>query len=354
MTDGVQRGLQGVCAVVLLCAALQAAAGLVAPMACALFATALAWPLQRALQGRLPKLLALAITVTVCIIVVVVLGSMVVWGMTRVGQWLVSNAARFQGLYQQKAAWLMAHDIALGGVALQSFDVAWLIRSFQRLTAQLQGFLRFMVVTFVFLMLGLLEVTLSRDKLMELGPRGRMVLRAATLTGEKFRRYMLIRTLMSVLTGLVVWAFARVTGLELATEWGVIAFALNYIPFLGPLLATVLPTLLAVAQFELVQSGLVVFLGMNVIQFIIGSYIEPRTAGATLSLSPVMVLFAVFFGSMIWGIAGAFLGVPVLIAVATLCAQMPSGQWAATLLAGTAVPLRTEGERDAGHDCGTG
>jgi hypothetical protein len=43
---------------------------------------------------------------------------------------------------------------------------------------------------------------------------------------------------MSVLTGLVVWAFALLAGLELATAWGVIAFVLNYIPFIGPLVAT--------------------------------------------------------------------------------------------------------------------
>ena len=46
---------------------------------------------------------------------------------------------------------------------------------------------------------------------------------------------------MSVMTGLLVWAFASVAGLQLAAEWGVIAFALNYIPFIGPFVATVFP-----------------------------------------------------------------------------------------------------------------
>ena len=49
---------------------------------------------------------------------------------------------------------------------------------------------------------------------------------------------MLVRTQLSVLTGIAVWAFALLTGLELAAAWGIIAFALNYIPFLGPFVAT--------------------------------------------------------------------------------------------------------------------
>ena len=74
-------------------------------------------------------------------------------------------------------------------------------------------------------------------------------------TAIKLRRYMLVRTLMSVMTGLLVWAFASVAGLQLAAEWGVIAFALNYIPFIGPFVATVFPTLFAIAQFEVLADG---------------------------------------------------------------------------------------------------
>ena len=61
--------------------------------------------------------------------------------------------------------------------------------------------------------------------------------------------------LMSAVTGLLVWAFAWLAGLPLAVEWGVIAFALNFIPFIGPFIATVFPTVFAIAQFELVADG---------------------------------------------------------------------------------------------------
>ena len=84
---------------------------------------------------------------------------------------------------------------------------------------------------------------------------------------------------MSAVTGLLVGAFAWVAGLPFAFEWGVIAFVLNYIPFIGPFVATLFPTLLAMTQFESWPAVLGVFVCLNVIQFVVGSYIEPRVAG---------------------------------------------------------------------------
>jgi len=75
-----------------------------------------------------------------------------------------------------------------------------------------------------------------------------------------------------------------------------------------------------------------VFIGLNLVQFAIGSYIEPRVAGTAVSVSPFMVLFAVFFWGMLWGIAGAFIGVPILIALATVCAGHPPSGPIAVLL----------------------
>src|SRR4051794_4397463 len=160
------------------------------------------------------------------------------------------------------------------------------------------------------------------------------LLRATTDIAAKFRRFILVRSLMSALTGTVVWGAALLAGLELATAWGVIAFVLNYIPFIGPLVATVFPTLFALAQFESWRLAITVFLCLNLIQFLIGSYLEPRIAGAALAVSPFLVLFAVFFWAFLWGIPGAFIGVPIVIAILTVCEQRESTRWVATLLSG--------------------
>ena len=88
----------------------------------------------------------------------------------------------------------------------------------------------------------------------------------------------------------------------------------------------------ALAQFVSWQAALAVFAGLNLIQFAVGSYIEPRVSGRALAISPTVVLFAVFFWAFVWGLFGAFIGVPITIAVLTFSAQDPSSRWLADLL----------------------
>ena len=139
---------------------------------------------------------------------------------------------------------------------------------------------------------------------------------------------------LPLVTGLLVGVFAWVAGLPFAFEWGVIAFVLNYIPFIGPFVATLFPTLLAMTQFESWPAVLGVFVCLNVIQFVVGSYIEPRVAGSMLSISPVVVLFAIFFWTFLWGLFGTFIGVPITLAILTFCAAHPSSRWVADLFGG--------------------
>jgi predicted PurR-regulated permease PerM len=260
-----------------------------------------------------------------------------VWAFGTVGRWVIENALRFQALYVQWNDWLAEHGILVTGLLVENFNASWLIRAVQEIGLRLHGLATFVVITFVFTALGLLEVDIARKNIEILGNReaARTILQASTQIADKFQRYMLVRSAMSVLTGLVVWAFALLAGLELATAWGVIAFVLNYIPFIGPLVATVFPTVFALAQVGSWQLAIVVFLCLNLIQFLIGSYLEPRIAGAALSVSPFLVLFAVFFWAFLWGIPGAFIGVPIVIAALTLCDQRDSTRWIATLLSGS-------------------
>src|SRR5262249_8016056 len=90
--------------------------------------------------------------------------------------------------------------------------------------------------------------------------------------------------------------------------------------------ATVFPTLYALAQFESWQFALAIFVCLNIIQFVIGSYVEPPVAGSVLAISPFLVLFSVFLWTYVWGLFGAFIGVPLAIAILTLCAQHPSSR----------------------------
>lgn len=330
------RVLLGLCATVLVAAALQAGQAIFAPVVFALFVIALVWPVQRAVQARIPAAVAMIGTVLVTLVVVAGLALAIAWAFGRVAQWVVANASQLQALYGAKIAWLESQGISAAGPLAEQFDVRWMVRIAQGVLGQLQGVISFVVVTAVFVILGLLEVSQVAS---QLACRTQSVAAQGVLAGlaesaSKLRTYMLVRTFASVLTGALVWAFARYIGLDLAAEWGVIAFVLNYIPFIGPLIATVFPTVVGLLQFGSWQRVVTIFAVLQVIQFLIGSYLEPRLAGKRLSVSPFMVLVAVFLGAFLWGIPGAFIGVPVLIAALTLCEQFRESRWVADLLSG--------------------
>lgn len=334
MTSGsIPQAAQVVVATILVVAALSIASSVFAPVAFALFIIALVWPLQKALQRFLPRLLALAVSVVVMTVAFIYVGSLVVSAFGSVGRWIVSDAARFQTFYDQITTWLEGHGIAVAGAWSEAFSFSWMLRTAQTVTGRLNSTMSFWLVVLVYVFLGLLEVDDFGRKLQGMRNRaaGALLLHGSMLTAAKIRRYMLVRTLMSVITGVLVWLFARAVGLQLAEEWGFIAFSLNYIPFLGPLVATVFPTLFALTQFGSWQAVVAVFACLNLIQFVVGSYVEPRVAGSALSISPVTVLFSVFFWSYLWGVFGAFIGVPITIAFLTFCALHPSSLWLAEI-----------------------
>jgi predicted PurR-regulated permease PerM len=325
------------CATILIFGALYLARAIIAPVAFSLFVIAIVWPMQRSLQKRLPELLALTITILGVLVVISVLGLLLIWGFSKVVQWLANNAGRLQTLYVQATDWLEAHGVSVADMVSQEYNnTSWLVPAVKGVGGRGYRLISFVVIAFAFTVLGLLEVDVARKKIERLKDAGvgQQLLRAGADISARFRKYMLVRSVMSVLTGIVVWSFALLAGIELATAWGVIAFVLNYIPFIGPLFATIFPTLFALVQFESWRLAIAVFACLNLIQFLIGSYLEPRMAGTALSISPFIVLLAVFFWSFLWGVAGAFIGVPIVIAFLAVCDEHESTQWIALLLSG--------------------
>jgi predicted PurR-regulated permease PerM len=328
------RLLPALLAGVLLAAALYFARSVLAAVAFALLAMALVWPIQRSLQARMSKYAALALTVLLSLLVLTLLISTVTWGFSQIGHWMLGNVDRFQEVYSETSAWLEGHGIFVTGLLVDRFDVIWVVGLVRAIATRLNSMVGFALLVFAFATMGLLEVDHFQKRMKKLEqehPNWRLSETAERISAQ-FRRYMAIRTLASILTGFVTFCFALLVGLELALAWGIISFVLNYIPFLGPLVAVVLATLFAAAQFESWPMILLVLAGLSLIQFSIGNYLEPLFAGTALAVSPFMVLFAVFFWSFLWGIPGAFIGVPMTMAMLVMCEQSASTRWIATLL----------------------
>jgi predicted PurR-regulated permease PerM len=139
---------------------------------------------------------------------------------------------------------------------------------------------------------------------------------------------------------LAVFVYSLSVGLDLAIAWGVISLVLNYIPYIGTVVAVIIPAVFATAQFDSWQMPVIVFGGLFIIQFLIGNYLEPKIAGKALSVSPFAMLVAFFFWGFLWGMPGAFIGLPMTIALVTICEQCPSSRWIVRLLSPSHNGLR--------------
>ena len=330
---GQTRVVSAIFAVVLVTAALYFGRIVLEPVAFVLFIMALVEPFQTAAERRMGKPAALALTILLTLLVISLLVWAIVWSIGDVGHWGVTNVARFQSLYMRADQWLESHDIFTMDLS-NGFDSSWFAGIFKYVAVQVNYFIGFALVVFLFLMFGLAEMGDFKIKIEALDKKmsGWSLVETSGRIANKIRKYMLIRTVASVVTGLAVFVFALLIGLDLAVAWGIISFVLNYIPYIGPLVAVVLPAIFATAQFESWHMAAIVFGSLYLIQFIIGSYLEPVLTGTALSISPFVMLFAFLIWDFLWGMPGAFIGLPVTIALFTIWKQNPSTRWIANLM----------------------
>ncbi|HXW70964.1 MAG TPA: AI-2E family transporter [Methylocella sp.] len=334
---GHYRVLATVFLVVLVAAALYFGRIVLEPIAFVLFAMALVEPFQEAAAKRFGKGVALALTLLLTLLVLSLLVGGIVWSIGEIVHWGLANLDKFQSLFQRAQQWLEAHDLfAVDISTMNSFSFAG---AFQVIAGSINYFLGFALVVLLFLVFGLAEMDDFKTKLRALDSKlsGWSLLETSSQIAGKIRKYMLIRTVASAATGVAVFLFTLAIGLDLAVAWGVISFVLNYIPYVGSLIAVILPVIFSTAQFESWQMAAIIFGSLYLIQFIIGSYLEPILTGNALAISPFVMLFAFLIWDFLWGMPGAFIGLPVTIALFTIWDQNPSTRWIASLMS-TATP----------------
>lgn len=126
-------------------------------------------------------------------------------------------------------------------------------------------------------------------------------------------RYFQIKTFTSFLTGIVTFFILFFFQSDLAPTFAVFSFFLNFIPFIGSLLSIIIPTIFSSVQFFSIIEPFLIFIFLASSQILIGNFLETKLMGKTLNISPlVMILFLSIMGK-IWGVAGMFLSVPILV-----------------------------------------
>jgi AI-2 transport protein TqsA len=124
------------------------------------------------------------------------------------------------------------------------------------------------------------------------------------------QRYVLIKTVISISTGIVVGIWMTILGVEFPVLWGFLAFLLNYVPNLGVVIAAIPAALFALIQIGPGHAALVAA-GYLAINFVIGTAIEPRIVGRGVGLSTLVVFLSLIFWGNMLGLIGAVLCVPI-------------------------------------------
>jgi AI-2 transport protein TqsA len=166
------------------------------------------------------------------------------------------------------------------------------------------------------------------------GPRARPVPLLVEIE-SRVQRYITQMIAFSTLLGLLVAGVLALCGVQFAGLFGFLAFFLNFIPNVGGIIATLLPLPIILLSPDMSFVAKVFALaGPGLIQFVTGNIIQPRVQGSALDLHPVIVLMALIFFGMIWGIVGAFLAVPITATIRIVLEKIPDTRPVAELLAG--------------------
>ncbi len=181
-----------------------------------------------------------------------------------------------------------------------------------------------LVLTLLFFLLADGDVFIA--KMVKVLPRVRdkkLALSIAEETERSISTYLGATTAINVVLGILTGFAMYLIGLPNPTLWGIVGGLLNFVPYVGGLVAVVVLTLAGMATFERTGAallpGIIYFLLTN-----IESFVTPYVLGKRLSLNPVVVFIAVLFWGWMWGIAGALLAVPIMATVKLVCDRIKS------------------------------
>jgi predicted PurR-regulated permease PerM len=158
----------------------------------------------------------------------------------------------------------------------------------------------------------------------------------------KVQRYIWVKTLVSALAGISTFILLKIWHVDFASFWGVIAFLLNFIPYIGSILNIALPSIIALVQFGDMQSFLVVLISLSALHVFIGHGLDPFLMGENLNLSPIFIISSLALWGMLWGASGMFLAIPILAMMVITLSQFPATRPFAVLLSKTGVVEQEE------------
>jgi len=192
-----------------------------------------------------------------------------------------------------------------------------------------------LVVVLLYAVFLLVEQHSFAAKVANISDDPRSVVRISGIIDDINRRigsYLALKTFISILLGAISWLFMVAFGLEFAAFWAVLIALLNFVPYVGSVLGVLFPAIMAIVQFNDPAVLLSLLMALAAAQFLIGNFLDPYVMGNSLNLSPFAILVSLAIWSELWGVAGAFLAVPITAILVIVLSEFPGSRPIAVLL----------------------
>jgi len=318
-------------------------ANILTPLALALFLAVMIDGFARVLQSRLPGVGARAATPLAVVLSVIIFGGAAFFIADNAGSFavqLVEYTPRLNGLIARLAGLVgIQAPPSLTQLVHQLNPASYL----GQIARGLQSFAS--TAAFVLVYLGFILASRRgwERKVVSLFP-SRVERQDAVNAFQRIRigveQYLWVQTITGLMIATASWIAMVAVGLDNALFWAILIFIASYIPVVGGIIGVAAPPIFALVQFETLWQAITLAVVLQVIGMFVGNVVQPRMQGRSLNMDPIVLLLALAFWSVIWGLPGAFLSTPLTTVAMVILAQFTGTRWVAVLLSADGDPAQ--------------
>ena len=310
------RGLVLSACFIIIVAGIRSAGSIVVPFLLSAFIAVICTsPLFWLKRKGVPSGIAVLIVLVGIFLVGLILAALIGTSLNDFSNQLPTYQARLHEETTKLFSWLNEKGVAISGKKLLEFInpgkaiglFAGTLNSFRTLLTD--AFLIGLTVIFM-----LLEMSGFPDKLRDALGTGSSSSTGMSEVTDGIKHYMLIKTLTSLATGIFIAIWLAIIGVDFPVLWGLVAFALNFVPNIGSIIAAIPAVLLALIQLGIFPA-LHAAIAFIVVNLVIGTGIEPRVMGKGVGLSTLVVFLSLVFWGWVLGPVGMLLSVPLTMVV---------------------------------------
>ncbi len=295
------------------------ARSLLMPLAAAIVLWLLLNALSRGLNNiqvaglRLPGSICLTLAILMVIAVIVGIGNIIAASVADMSAQAADIEGKLDLVLKRFAKLVGLSDIPTVQKLIAEIDP---IRWSNAILAGISGTASTVVIIVIYIAFLLVEQKVFERKMRLMFPEDERRAHVRTILDQistQIRTYLLIKTWLAVLVGVIAWGVMTAVGLNFAPFFAFLAFLGYYIPTIGPIIAILFPVMFAIVQFDGFSQALIILVVSGGLQIGIANAVEPRFMSKSLNVSMFVMVFALFTFGAIWGVVGMFLAVPILV-----------------------------------------